>query len=94
MGLCWYTCMCCVHLSNGIRMVKVFVVMKMYGLCTISGNSILELICMCMRSFFVLKAPSPQNSEHVLNLLTVRNKHSWGWLCVSQKQHLELKFLY
>ena len=53
----------------------------------------LELICMCMRSFFVLKAPD-QNSEHMLNLLTVYNKNSWGWMCVSREQHLELKFLY
>ena len=42
-------------------------------------------------SIFCCQSPY-QNSEHVLNLLTIRNKDSWGWLCVSQSQHLELKF--
>ena len=35
---------------------------------------------------------SCSDSEYVLNLLTVHNKHSRGWLFVSQSQHLELKF--
>ena len=44
---------------------------------------------------FCSESPHPhQNSGHVLNLLTVHNKHSWGWLCVPQSQPLELKFFF
>ena len=99
-GLCGTCAHVCAVWAIIYGMVKVLAVNNMYGLCTISGNSSAKVfwnvyVCVCVH-FLFWKTPLPyQNSGHVLkfNLLTVCNKHSWGWLCLSQSKHLELKFV-